>query len=173
MGILSIFKKVIGSIKDTIHGGRGEEDFGLEEDFGDVPEHEEEPEAMPEDLSEPASESEEELIAPELEDESELETPEEHEELGTPEEPDKFKEPEEAPPAPPASSAGTEKILSAIKKAASKLEVLDARMSSLESKGSYQRSETERYMQYLSHLNEKLDHLQEEQMELERLLKSK
>ena len=86
--------------------------------------------------------------------------------------------PELEPPAPepethsPAPSADSAKILPTLEVIKANIETVEARIESLESKTQYQHSETERYMQYLSTLNEKLDHLQEEQIEIERLLKS-
>jgi|ETN02SMinimDraft_2_1059926.scaffolds.fasta_scaffold141725_1 hypothetical protein len=156
MGIKSIFKKITGGVKESITGEASSEDeFGLSE-FEDTPTETptEEPSAdMPE-------------LAPELRDE-------EPETITAEPEPEPEAEPQPEPELLESAPPDDQKVLDAIDNLKLKMDVVTAKFDSLEAKTAYQRSETERYMQQMSYLNEKLDHIQEEQMEIERLLKSK
>lgn len=68
-------------------------------------------------------------------------------------------------------SQETETITSELQTIKNKLETLETHLETLESQGSYQKVESERYIQYLTIISEKLDHLEKEYSELERLLK--
>ena len=75
-----------------------------------------------------------------------------------------------APQMPAQPAEDTSEIRTQLASIKSKLEVLEAHLETIESKGEMQRTEVERFMQYLSFLNEKLDHLEQEHSEIERLL---
>jgi len=79
-------------------------------------------------------------------------------------------EPEEEPPA---SSDAVDAMKTELDSIRNKLEALDVHISTIESKAEYQKTEAERYMQYLTLINEKLDHLEQEHSEIERLVQKK
>lgn len=54
-----------------------------------------------------------------------------------------------------------------------KLDMLETHLETIDSKAAYQKTEEERLMQYLTMINEKLDHLEQEHSALESLLKPK
>lgn len=54
-----------------------------------------------------------------------------------------------------------------------KLDLVDAHLKTIESKEDLFKIETERYMQYFTFISEKIDHLERELAEVERLIKKK
>lgn len=191
MGIRAVIKRIHGGVKESLEqpeggapsseetttfskmppapepepeaglGGQKEDETGIENEFEDNFDEDK----TKEDKTEEDEAEEDKSLDNDFEEKEEKE-----------EKSDLEAEPSEAPdvkPPAPSSVSGndTQKILSAIEGLKVKIDTLTTRFDTLESKVSYQKSETERYMQYLSYLNEKLDHIQEEQMELERLLK--
>ena len=83
-------------------------------------------------------------------------------------EPEFEEELEEKPSAVP-----TEDLRSELEKIQNKLDLVDAHLKTIESKEDIFKIEAERYMQYFSFISEKIDHLERELAEVERLLKKK
>ncbi len=143
MGILDIFKKIISR---ATSGEVGEEPF--EEEIG--PELAEEKEEFPKEEGLEGAFGKEEM--PE---EKEGPLPEE-----------KIEEPEEKEE----STTGLREQLEVIK---NKLELVDAHLKTIESKEDIYKIEADRYMQYLTFISEKIDHLERDLTEVERLIKKR
>ncbi|HIJ97747.1 TPA: hypothetical protein H1012_04260 [archaeon] len=102
-------------------------------------------------------------------------------ELETGTEEDLFKESEEEKPSKQPEfaeeleekRAPTENLRGELEKIQNKLDLVDAHLKTIESKEDIFKIEAERYMQYFSFISEKIDHLERELAEVERLLKKK
>lgn len=158
MGIFDIFKKIIGRVTGS---EEEEEEFGTglgEEELGALGEETE-------------GKKEEEELGLEKEHE-----PEEKEELaGIKKEVDKEEveeaeeEVEEEKPAT-GGIGGLQEQLETIK---SKLDLVDAHLKNLEGREDVHKIESDRYIQYLTFISEKLDHLERELGEVERIVRKR
>lgn len=102
-----------------------------------------------------------------------LET-EEFDEPGPPPEPIPEPEPEPEPKEEPEpSDVDMESIKNSLENIKGKLELLETHLETLESKDEYHRAEADRFIQYLTFINEKLDHLEREHAEIERLVQQR
>ncbi|HIJ98928.1 TPA: hypothetical protein H1005_03205 [archaeon] len=151
MGIRDIFKKRLKKVKDSVEG---EEEFPAGEIFGE--ETKAEGGGFPEDEfgKELGAEKEEEEKFPEFEEAKPKKEKEAEEEI------------EEEKPAP-----GGEELKAQLDVVRSKLDLVETHLQNIESKEEMHKFESDRYIQYLTFINEKLDHLERELAEIERLIK--
>jgi len=91
---------------------------------------------------------------------------EEHEEEHKPE-----PEPTPAPPAPTPSFEGVERLMGELDTIRSKLDLLQSHLQNIESREELAHTETQQFLQQLSFITQKLDNLEQEHSELERLIK--
>lgn len=162
MGIRDVFKKVTKRVKksvDDVESGEGE---NVAEDlFGAGAQGAEEP--FP-----PEEEFEKELPSKKEEDFPPFEEEEEKPKKGNAAR--KEEEPEESFSSPAQSQGDLKSQIDIIR---SKLDLLETHLHSIESKEDMRKFEGDRYVQYLTFINEKLDHLERELVEVERLIKKK
>lgn len=66
-----------------------------------------------------------------------------------------------------------EDVRNELKNIKSKLDLIETHIENLELKDTVHRGEADRYIQYLSYINEKIDHLEAEHSEIERLMQKR
>ena len=161
MGIKDVLKKVSKRVEKSVGAEEPEEELNEENPFGDekLPEEEE-----PFSGKGPAGKGED---FPPFEEEEE--TPK-TKKGKPPLDEEEFAEEEETPKS---STSGTGDIKAQLDMLKSKLDVVEIHLQNIESKEDMHKFEADRYVQYLTFLNEKLDHLERELSEIERLIKRK